>query len=266
MPYVNVEGVRLWVQVDRGPANGPWIVLSNSLAADCSMWDRQVPLLATRYNVVRYDTRGHGRSEAPPGPYTFDVLIDDCRGILDHLDVETFSFLGLSLGGMTGLGMALTYSGRMDQLICCDARADAPPAFVQSWIDRCAAVQAGGMEAIADSTIERWLSPDFRKREAEVTRSVRDMIIKTDAVGYQGCAAALSKLDYLRHLGQIALPVSYVVGSDDSGAPVEVMEDMARRTASSTFDIIQGAAHLPNIDSEDAFNRLLTARLTEFAR
>ena len=146
------------------------------------------------------------------------------------------------------------------------ARADAPPAFVQSWIDRCAAVQAGGMEAIADSTIERWLSPDFRKREAEVTRSVRDMIIKTDAVGYQGCAAALSKLDYLRHLGQIALPVSYVVGSDDSGAPVEVMEDMARRTASSTFDIIQGAAHLPNIDSEDAFNRLLTARLTEFAR
>ncbi|HEV7873673.1 MAG TPA: alpha/beta fold hydrolase, partial [Enterovirga sp.] len=125
MSMVEIAGGRLFTRVD-GEDVRPWLVLSNSLAADHTMWDPQIPLLTKRYRVLRYDTRGHGRSDAPPAPYSFDDLVGDVRAVMDHYRVERAAYMGLSLGGMTGLGLALAHPDRLSALVCCDARADNP--------------------------------------------------------------------------------------------------------------------------------------------
>ncbi len=124
---VAARGASLFTRVDGAErSDAPWIVLSNSLAADHTMWDPQIPALTARYRVLRYDTRGHGASDAPEGPYDFDMLVADVIAVMDHHGVERATFMGLSLGGMTGLGLALAHPQRLSRLVCCDARADAP--------------------------------------------------------------------------------------------------------------------------------------------
>ena len=149
MTYVQVPGAKLFTRIDgadRGDA--PWLVLSNSLAADHTMWDPQIPLLTSRYRVLRYDTRGHGRSDAPAGPYSFAMLVDDVVRIMDHHGVGKATFMGLSLGGMIGLGLAIEHGGRIDKLVCCDARADAPEPYVKAWDERLAVIDKEGLRGI----------------------------------------------------------------------------------------------------------------------
>jgi 3-oxoadipate enol-lactonase len=162
-------------------------------------------------------------------------------------------FLGLSLGGMTGLGVALTHPDRIRSLICCDARADAPPPFVTGWDERVAMVRKGGMESIVPGTIERWLSPSFRAVNPGALADVERMILTTSVAGYEGCAAALKRLNYLERLGDIEMPTLFVVGSEDMGAPPSVMKAMAERVPGSEFRAIEGSAHLPNIDNAAGF-------------
>lgn len=249
---VEVNGTILNTRID-GEEGAPWIVLSNSLAATLDMWQPQVDLLARRYRVLRYDTRGHGGSDTPPGDYSFDDLVGDVIGLMDRFGIERAAYMGLSLGGMTGLGLALAHPDRIEKLICCDARADAPPPFVASWDDRVAAIRAGGMAAIAEPTLERWFSERFRiDRPDEVARA-RRMILSTDVEGYAGCAAALKRLDYLQHLPGMAVPTLFVVGEKDSGAPPSVMQAMAAATPGSAFRTVAGAAHIANMDNPTGF-------------
>ena len=153
MTFVAVPGGRLFTRIDGlGSAAAPWLVLSNSLAADHTMWEPQIPLLASRYRVLRYDTRGHGQSGAPEGPYTLSGLVDDVVRILDHHGIDTASFMGLSLGGMTGLGLAIGHGDRVEKLVCCDARADAPEPYVKGWDERLAVVQEKGLKGILQGT------------------------------------------------------------------------------------------------------------------
>lgn len=259
---VPVPGGELFVRVDAGPtADAPVLLLSNSLAADHTMWDPQIPLLTSRYKVVRYDTRGHGQSDAPAGDYSFAMLVDDARAVLDHVGVARASYMGLSLGGMTGLGFALTYPERLDRLVVCDARADNPPPFVKSWDDRLAAIDAGGLAAILAGTLERWLVPSFRAARPDVVARVEAMILATSPVGYRGCAAALKRLDYAKDLGRITTPTLYVVGAEDAGAPPAVMRAMADATPAAAFALIDHAAHLPNLDNEAGFAAAITSFL-----
>lgn len=251
---VAVPGGELFVRIDEGPTpDAPVLLLSNSLAADHTMWDPQIPLLTSRYKVVRYDTRGHGRSSAPSGDYDFAMLVDDARTVLDHVTTGRASYMGLSLGGMTGLGFALTYPDRLDRLVVCDARADAPAPFVKSWDDRLASIEAGGLASILGGTLERWLVPAFRAARPDVVARVEAMILATSPVGYRGCAAALKRLDYAKDLGRIKTPTLYVVGAEDAGAPPAVMRAMADATPGAVFAMIDHAAHLPNLDNEAGF-------------
>lgn len=249
---VEVNGTILNTRID-GEEGAPWIVLSNSLAATLDMWQPQVDLLARRYRVLRYDTRGHGGSDAPAGDYSFADLVGDVIGLMDRFGIERAAYMGLSLGGMTGLGLALAHPERVERLVCCDARADAPPPFIASWDDRVAAIRAGGMAAIAEPTLERWFSGRFRTdRPAEVAHA-RRMILSTDVEGYAGCAAALKRLDYLQHLPGMTVPTLFVVGEEDSGAPPPVMQAMAAATPGSAFRSVAGAAHIANMDNPTGF-------------
>ncbi|WP_425104774.1 alpha/beta fold hydrolase [Ancylobacter sp.] len=242
------------VRID-GATHLPWIVLSNSLAADLSMWDDQIPFLTRSYRVLRYDTRGHGKSSAPAGPYSFDILIGDLVAVMDHFGIKQADILGLSMGGMTALGLGLRYPERVGRLICADARADAPPPFVAGWDQRIAAVEAGGMAAILSGTLERWFTAATRETRPEVVDRAARMVLSTSPVGYIGCANALKGLDYLRHLKRMAPPTLYLVGAEDGAAPADAMRQMAAETPRGRFDMLPAAAHIANMEDVAGFNR-----------
>ena len=223
---VSVSGVNIATYID-GEQGRPWIVLSNSLASDYSSWDDQLSLLTQNFRVLRYDTRGHGRSAAPEGPYTFDHLTGDVLGLMDHYGIEKANFLGLSMGGMTGLGVAIEHPSRIARLICCDARSDAPPPFVDNWTARIASVEsAGNLEPVAAFNKGRWFTPAFIASHPYVVDKVMKMILATSMRGYIGCARALQKLDYKRHLGRIECPTLFVCGAQDGATPAAVMREM----------------------------------------
>ena len=248
------SGIRLSTHIEGAP-NFPWLVLCNSIMATHRMWDQQMAALTRKYRVLRYDARGHGDSDAPPAPYTLDDLVGDAIGLMDHFDMKKPAFMGLSLGGMTGLGVALAQPHRLSALACCDARADAPKPFVQGWDDRIKQVRAYGLSSIVPETIERWLSASFRASHPETVADVERMILTTSVDGYEGCGEALKKLNYLEQLGRIVVPTLFVVGSADIGAPPDVMRAMADRVSSAQFAVVEGSAHLPNIDNQVAFHQ-----------
>lgn len=240
-----------------GPEGLPWLIASNSLATDLSMWDDQMATLVQRRRVVRYDTRGHGRSSAPDGPYSFEMLVGDMVAVLDALDIQEVDILGLSLGGMTALGTALQHPTRVRSLVCAQARGMFPPAGIEMWDQRAAAVRDGGMAAVVDDTLSRWFMPETHENRPQVIDKARRMILGTSAGGYISCTAALKQLDYLRRLGNIAKPVLYIAGELDGGAPVAAMREMADATPGSRFEVISGAAHIGNMEKPSAYNRLL---------
>lgn len=267
MSRVAIGGGSLFTRVDRSTnLAAPWIILSNSLAADHAMWAPQMAALTPHFHVLRYDTRGHGLSDVPPGPYAFTDLVRDVVAILDYHRIDYAVFMGLSLGGMTGLGFALAHPGRLSGLICCDARADAPPAFVTSWQARITAIERGGMAAIARGTIERWFGPAFRAAQPDTVAAIEATIRATPVAGYKGCAAALMGLDYLKRLDSIRTPSLFVVGANDMAAPPEAMREMAGRLPSAAFSVIPGASHLANVENAPDFNAATLSFLTRIPR
>jgi 3-oxoadipate enol-lactonase len=235
-------------------AGAPVVVLSNSLAAGLGSFAPQRALLESRYRVIGYDTRGHGLSGSPKGPYTFDDVVADVLAVMDHFGVERANYLGLSFGGMTGLGLGLKAPERVEKLICCAARADNPPAFVKGWDDRLAAIQEGGLAKIWPGTLERWLTEDYRASHPEVVAELEADFVATSVTGYSGCAAALKQLSYLKNLGGLKVPTLYISGSEDMGAPAAAMEEMAAATPGAKYICIDGAAHFVNRNAEAAFN------------
>ncbi len=243
-----------------GRADGPTIVLSNSLGAGLGMWAPQRAALERHYRVIGYDTRGHGQSATPEGIYSFADLTGDVIAVMDHFKVAQADYLGLSLGGMTGLGLGLAYPDRFRRIVCACARADAPPPFANSWDDRIAAITAGGMQAIWPGTLERWLTTDFAAQNPQVVASLAQDFVATTVPGYIGCARALQGLDYLPHLGGMTVPTMFIAGAQDMGAPASVMEAMATATPGSAYLVLSDCAHIANLNQPDAF----TTTLTEF--
>ena len=254
---VSVSGVNIATYID-GEQGRPWIVLSNSLASDYSSWDDQLSLLTQNFRVLRYDTRGHGRSAAPEGPYTFDHLTGDVLGLMDHYGIEKANFLGLSMGGMTGLGVAIEHPSRIARLICCDARSDAPPPFVDNWTARIASVEsAGNLEPVAAFNKGRWFTPAFIASHPYVVDKVMKMILATSTRGYIGCARALQKLDYKRHLGRIECPTLFVCGAQDGATPPAVMREMTGLVGGAAIDLVDPGAHICNIENPEGFNTIV---------
>ena len=253
---VSTDGASLSVRID-GEANLPWLILSNSLATDHSLWDPQMAALTRIRRVVRYDTRGHGSSSSPPGAYDFAMLCGDVISILDHLDIASADILGLSLGGMTALGLGLDHAERTKRIICSGARADFPAAMVSAWDDRIRAVTTSGMAAVADGTLERWFTANASRQKPEIIDHARRMIMETSVNGYCGCAAALKGLNYQVRLPQLAKKVLYVAGQADAAASPDAMRAMAAATPGSELKIIPGAAHIANLENTEHFNTVI---------
>lgn len=257
---VQANGITFNCRID-GREGAPWLVFSNSLATDLTLWDNQAGLLGDRFQILRYDTRGHGRTEATAPPYSFDLLTDDAVGLLDAVGIDRVHWVGLSLGGSTGIAMALNHGDRLLSLAVCDSRSQADPAFVAAWDDRISVIDTGGMEAIVEPTIKRWFTPPFLQEGRAVCDRVRNMIRNTSREGFTGCSRALQALDFERRLGELTLPVMFLVGSQDTACPPEAARAMHARVPGSQCVIVDPASHISNLENPSQFNAALEAHL-----
>lgn len=237
-----------------GPDGAPVLLLLNSLGATSAMWGPQLEMLQTKYRTITCDTRGHGQSPSPEGPYSFEELVADALGVLDAHGVEKAHVMGLSLGGMTALGLGLTAPDRIESVVCSAGRADAPPPFVQSWVDRLAVLDDAGIPKIWEGTVDKWLSEDTRRDHPDREDMLRAEFLKTTPVGYRGCAEALKRLDYLKDLGEMTRPTLFVAGSDDGGAPPATMQAMSAACPGSEYVEVPNAKHLANVDRPKEFS------------
>jgi 3-oxoadipate enol-lactonase len=237
--------------------NGPWVVLSHSLACSLGMWELQVEALATRDKVLRFDTRGHGGSDAPDGAYTLEQLAADLHGLLQGLRVERPHFVGLSMGGMIGMTYALQHTTALRSLVLCDTTSRVPAEARPVWEERIQTAQRSGMEALVEPTLKRWFTEPFLTRRPRVVERVAQMIRSTPVSGYVGCCHAIPKIDLTDRLHEIRCPVQVLVGEQDVGTPVAMSRAIHEATPGSELIIIPQASHLSNLEQPQAFNQAL---------
>ena len=255
MPTANINDATLHYRID-GPDDAPVMLVSNSLASNLSMWDHQVDtLIRLGFRVLRYDSRGHGRSEVTAGPYSIELLAEDAVGLLDGLGIERASFMGCSKGGMVGQMVGARHADRFDRLVLCSTAAYMGGA--QVWAGRIEAVAGGGMAAVADGTIDRWFTgPGQERIPAEVDR-IREMILATPPEGYIACAHALASMDLRETIRSITLPTLVVVGEHDPGTPPSAARLIHERIPGSKLVVLEDSAHLCNIEQDGPFNAAL---------
>ena len=240
-----------------GPEDAPVVVLSHSLGSNLSMWDFQLSALEPHYRVLRYDTRGHGGSQATPGAYSLDILGDDALALLDALGFEQVHWVGLSLGGMIGQNVVLRQPDRFLSLALCDTMAQIPAEAQSIWQERISIARNKGLEALADPTMERWFTAPYRAEDPAALKLIRQYFLSTSIDGYIGCSEAIRQLDYLDQLGAITISTLIIVGEQDTGTPVAAAQAMHERIEGSQLKIIPNAAHLSNVEQPEAFNRIL---------
>jgi 3-oxoadipate enol-lactonase len=255
-----INGIGLHYRIE-GREGAPWLVFGNSLATDLGMWDADAAHYAERYRILRYDTRGHGRSEASPAPYDLDLLVSDAAGLIEHVGATRPIFVGLSLGGMTALGLALKEPTPLRAIAVCAARADAPDGFAALWDERIGIARGKGMGALVEATITRWFTADLLAAEPAFLPGVIRMIEQTPVEGYAGCAASLKGLDYFRRLDRIKLPALFIAGANDAAAPSAHVKAMSEKVAGARFVELSPAGHLLNLQQPQAFRAALDAFL-----
>jgi 3-oxoadipate enol-lactonase len=234
-------------------------VFANSLGTDFRIWDDVVPALAREFRIVRYDKRGHGLSDTPPGPYRLDDLVGDLAGLTQQLGFARFALAGVSVGGLIAQGFALAHGERLTSLILCDTAARI--GNHASWSERIDLVRANGLAAVGDRLLELWFAPDFRKLRPSDYAGWRNMLERTLLEGYAATCAALRDADLTEEVASITVRALLVCGAEDSSTPVDLMRDTAARIAGSHFEVIAGAGHLPSIEAPEALARLIAGHL-----
>lgn len=252
---VATNGINTQYQIE---GNGPWLVMSHSLACDSNMWDPQVAVLKNRYRVLRYDTRGHGQTEAPQGEYTLELLADDLQALLDALDVTKCHFMGCSMGGMIAQTHALKYPGRFSSMLLCNTSSRMGPEAAPVWRERIETVSAKGMEAVVEPTLARWFTEPFRKSNPPAINSIANAIRHTPLTGYVGCCHAIPKLNLTDQLKSIQCPTLVVAGDKDPGTPVEMARAIQLAIPNAQLAVIPHAAHLSNLEQPEITNYLVS--------
>jgi 3-oxoadipate enol-lactonase len=242
-----------------GPADAPVLALPSSLGTTTDLWDANVPAWSETFRLLRYDQRGHGRSEVPPAPYSIEDLGRDFVSLLDELGIERVSFCGLSLGGATAMWLAANVPARIDRLVlACTSPQFGDP---DGWLDRAAIVRDKGLEGIADTVLERWFTPRFAREHPEVPARFRELLVTTPREGYAGCCEALAGWDFRSKLGQIEAPTLVIAGSEDTAAPADHGRLIADQIPKASLVVLPDAAHLGNVEPADAFSSLVTEHL-----
>jgi 3-oxoadipate enol-lactonase len=251
--WVAHDGLRFRCRVD-GTEGAPWVVFSNSLLTDLSVWDEQVEALGDHFQILRYDQRGHGRTSVPPGATDFDELGSDLLALIDHFGIEQCTLVGLSMGVPTGLHIMRHQPRRISRLVFCDGQAATAPGGAAAWEERIANARRDGMEELARLTVERWFSEEFRAagRHVKALRAAA----ATPLEGFIACARGLQDYQYMDVLATIAVPTLILVGENDGNMPVS-MRAMCEAIPGALMHVIPDAGHIPNYEQPELFNRHL---------
>ncbi len=246
-----------------GPESAPVVVLSHCLAGSMAIWAPQMDALEEKYRVLRYDLRGHGGSDAPNEDYSMEVLASDAAALLDVLEIENAHFIGISLGGMIGQKLALMHPEKVSSLILCDTACRIPEEARPVWEERIAVARENGMAALADGTMERWLSPSFQKNNPETAQKIKNIILQTPVAGYAGCCRAIGDFDVMDDLSRLSVPALILVGENDPGTPVEMSLQIQSAIRDSVMIELPRAYHLSNIEAAREFNENVMAFLAK---
>jgi 3-oxoadipate enol-lactonase len=260
MAFARVNGIVLHYQM-LGPSEGPVLVFINSLGSDLRIWQEVAPAFTEWFQVILYDKRGHGLSDAPPAPYSIDEHTDDLLALLDHLSVQKASLIGLSVGGMIAQRMAVRAPDRVQSItLCCTA---AKIGTSELWADRIGAVETGGIEPIADSVLQRWFTSRFHETRADELAGWRNMLVRTPAHGYAGTCAAIRDADLRPDAVRIAVPTLCVAGDQDGSTPADVVKGTGDLIPGARFALIEGAGHIPCIEKPAELSGLIEQHLKE---
>lgn len=260
MKRVQLAEVELNYQLD-GPQGAPVLVLSNSLGTDLGMWDTQVAAFTEHFQVLRYDTRGHGQSLVTEGPYSIEQLGGDVLALLDALCIERAHFCGLSMGGLIGQWLGINAGSRLNKLVVCNTAAKiGEPAVWNPRIETVLRDGAAAMVALRDASIARWFTPDYAEAHPEQAKRITDMLAATSPQGYAANCAAVRDADFRDQIGGIQVPTLVIAGTHDAVTPPAGSQFIQERVPGAQYAEFY-AAHLSNVQAGDAFSQCVVAFL-----
>jgi 3-oxoadipate enol-lactonase len=249
MPFADLSDARIHYSLT-GPDSAPVLVLSNSLGSNLSMWDGQLSEFSKHFRLLRYDTRGHGQSSITPGPYNIELLANDVLHLLDALHLDRVHFCGISMGGQTGMWLALNAPNRLHKLVLSNTGAKIGNA--DAWNTRIGSVLAHGMKEISASVISRWFTAAFPSAHPEVVASALRMLESSNPQGYTSCCAAVRDFNVRQSLSAISVPTLVIAGSCDLSTPPADGRYIAEQIPAARF-VELPAAHLSNIEANSQF-------------
>ena len=254
MPFANVNGVRLFYRHE-GQAEKPVVVFSHSIGTDHAMWAPQAADLLPHFQILRYDTRGHGASDAPAGEYSVEMLARDALALAVSLGIGKFAWCGLSMGGAIGQWLAINAPDRLTKLVL----ANTSPQFTprSNWENRINAVRQGGMASIANLALQRFFSSETVLRDEPWVGSIKSVLLGTDAAGYLGCCAALRDFDSRPSLSLIRVPTLVISGDHDVSTPWQAHGEVLAREIPGAQAVRLPAAHLSNLERPRSFSAAL---------
>jgi 3-oxoadipate enol-lactonase len=250
---VKANGISFNCEIS-GPDSAPWLIFSNSLATNLHMWDPQEAELKGQFRMLRYDQRGHGQTEAPPGRYTFEILCADVIALMDTLNIKRAHWCGVSMGCGTGMALVQQHPERFDRMVLCDNVGRSTPESAKQWEERIAMAQKSGMAAMVDSTMQRWFPKETLDRNPPHMDIIRKMILTTPVNGFYGCGAALADHNFRPLMPKVKNPVLWMCGEKDgnTAASMKVMQD---ELPGSKYVVLPGAGHISNMDQPEMFTR-----------
>ena len=260
MQFVKING-GVTHFLDEGPRDAPPIVFINSLGTDFRIWDDLARPMTQRYRVVRYDKRGHGLSQLRTGSASIADFGTDLAALLDRLELKPATIVGLSIGGLIAQDLFRLRANLVRSLVLCDTAHRI--GTHDSWNARLSAVEAGGIEAIADHLMELWFSKDYHRTSPDAVAGWRAMVTRTPVEGYLTACRAIRDADLTEQVGRIAVPTLCIVGDEDGSTPVPLVRDLSTRIPGAKFEVIAGAGHLPCIDKPDALRKLIESHVAE---
>ncbi len=241
---------------------GPPVVLIHGLAMDLSLWDSQMPALQPHFKTIRYDVRGHGRSESAAPPYSLELLADDLHYLLRSVGVEAAHLVGLSMGGMIAQTFALTYPAEVLGLALCCTTSEYPQENRQTFHQRAQLALEQGMQSLVEGTLARWFTPSYRERNPPAVQNLREVYVQVEPSCYAAAARAVSEIDLTDRLHEIPAPTLIVAGEQDPGTPVAWAQRMQEKIAGSRLEMIPEASHCCNVEQPERFNQALIGFLT----
>ena len=249
----------------QGPSQGGKtpVVLGHALGLDLTMWDSLAPHLASEHAVLRYDQRGHGSSAVPPGPYTLTDLVDDAARVIREWGRGPVVWIGLSMGGMIGQGLAIRYPELVKGVVLANTTARYPEAALAMWAQRITTVEQGGLEAIAEMAMERYFTAAFRSQQPEAAAAQRATLLRTAPAGYVAACQAVAAVDWLDELPRIACPTLVIAGAHDIGAPPAMGQAIAERIRGAEFVTLADASHISVVEEPAAFAAAVDAFLAK---